>query len=409
MANISTPVSTIRAAQRADGPAAVLAIGTANPAHCVSQDDYPDYYFRITNSDHLTHLKHVFTKLCAAAGVEKRFFHHTEGLLKAHPELLLRRRGPSSSLDTRLDIVAAAAPELAASAAAKAIAEWGRPAADITHLVVSTNAGAHAPGCDARLATLLGLRRDVRRTVLQLNGCAAGCAALRLAKDMAENCRGARVLVACVELTVSAFRGPDEEGDSFESLIPQALFGDGAAAVIVGAIGADSDIIGNEHPPLFEMVSASQAVIPGTEGVLTMQLKNGGVIDGVISTELPRLAADNVERCLLEAFAAIGVDDGNMEWNDLFWAVHPGSTVILDHIDRALRLAPEKLAASRSVVRSYGNMLGATIIFVLDELRRQPLIMDHQWGVMMGFGPGFTVETMLLHAPATATNLNKLK
>uniref|UniRef100_M8BXL0 Chalcone synthase n=1 Tax=Aegilops tauschii TaxID=37682 RepID=M8BXL0_AEGTA len=85
--------------------------------------------------------------------------------------------------------------------------------------------------------------------------------------------------------------------------------------------------------------------------------------------------------------------------------VHPGSSAMLDHIVRALRLAPGKLAASRTVVREYGNMLGATVIFVLDEVRRQRedpegegASHDEDWGVMMGFGPGFTVETMLLHA-----------
>jgi predicted naringenin-chalcone synthase len=78
----------------------------------------------------------------------------------------------------------------------------------------------------------------------------------------------------------------------------------------------------------------------------------------------------------------------------------------LDHIEKALRLEPAKLTASRTVLREYGNMLGATIIFVLDEQRRR---MEEdgeggEWGVMMGFGPGFTIETMVLHA---TSNLKK--
>jgi metal-dependent amidase/aminoacylase/carboxypeptidase family protein len=55
---------TIRQAQRADGPACVLAIGTANPANCVPQDEYADYYFRVTNSEHLTELKAKFNRIC---------------------------------------------------------------------------------------------------------------------------------------------------------------------------------------------------------------------------------------------------------------------------------------------------------------------------------------------------------
>ncbi|CAN6165864.1 unnamed protein product [Urochloa humidicola] len=385
-------VREIRRAQRANGPAAMLGIGTANPAYCVPQDEFPDYYFRVTKKEHLTDLKDTFSKLCRVLGLKRRFFHHTEQMLNANPGLL--DGTPSSTLDARLDIVTKAAPELAASAAARAIARWGRPATDITHLVVATSSEARSPGADLAVASLLGLRPGVCRTALQLAGCGAGCAALRLA----ENNRGARVLVACVELTVTSFRGP-RDGDTFDTLIPQALFGDGAGAVVVGA-----DATSGERP-LFEMVSAAQTTIPGTEHLLNMRLGEGG-IGGDISFDLPSFAAENLEPRLLDAFRpllAIGGAERKCKWNDLFWAVHPGSRGILDHIDEALQLEPGKLAASRAVVTDYGNMLSATVIFVLEELRRR---MDeegddeaaHEWGVMVGFGPGFTVETMVLHA-----------
>ena len=62
--NTLSMVHEIRRSQRADGPAAVLAIGTANPPNCVSQEEYPDYYFRVTNSEHLTYLKQKFKTMC---------------------------------------------------------------------------------------------------------------------------------------------------------------------------------------------------------------------------------------------------------------------------------------------------------------------------------------------------------
>ncbi|TVU39032.1 hypothetical protein EJB05_12433, partial [Eragrostis curvula] len=174
---------------RAYGPAAVLAIGTASPENFFFQDDYLDFYLRFTKCEHLTDIKHKLRTLSEKCGTKKRFFHHTEDLLSAHPEFL----DPASvSLDARLDIVSKAIPELAASAAKKAIAEWGKEATDITHLVVTTNSGAHVPGVDFNLIPLLGLKPSVRRTMLYLNGCFAGGAAMRLAKDLAENNRGAR-------------------------------------------------------------------------------------------------------------------------------------------------------------------------------------------------------------------------
>uniref|UniRef100_A0A0D9WZN5 Chalcone synthase n=1 Tax=Leersia perrieri TaxID=77586 RepID=A0A0D9WZN5_9ORYZ len=389
MGSIPVTVNDLRRAQRADGPAAVLAIGTASPANCVTQAEYADFYCRVTDSEHVAGIKEKLDTICVSGScIEKRFFHHTEEMITVHPEFV----DPASpSLDARLEIAAAAVPELAASAATKAIDRWGRPATDITHLIVTTNAGAHAPGADVRLATLLGLRATVRRTMIHLNGCSAGAAALRLAKDLAENNLGARVLVACVELTVLTFRGPDRP----HTVTCQALFGDGAGAVIVGADAAVQPV---EHP-LFEMVSVSQTLIPGTEHVITMRLTEHGLDGDIAAKELIPLAADNVEKCLADALAPLGL--GGVEWNELFWAVHPGSTLILDPLERALGLKQGKLAASRTVLRENGNMLGSTLIFVLDEQRRR---MDEEgdgaeWGVMLGFGPGFTIETMVLHAP----------
>lgn len=57
-------VEEVRRAQRAEGPATVLAIGTATPANCVYQADYPDYYFKMTKSDHLADLKEKFKRMC---------------------------------------------------------------------------------------------------------------------------------------------------------------------------------------------------------------------------------------------------------------------------------------------------------------------------------------------------------
>ena len=81
----------------------------------------------------------------------------------------------------------------------------------------------------------------------------------------------------------------------------------------------------------------------------------------------------------------------------------------MDSCEAALALEPGKLAASRHVLSEYGNMYGASIVFVLDEIRRRRrrngdqrerdmLKLDCGWGVMLGFGPGVTVEMMVLLA-----------
>ncbi|KAM3310352.1 hypothetical protein ACQJBY_031193 [Aegilops geniculata] len=385
----ATAIRQIRQAQRADGPASVLAIGTANPTNCVRQDDYADYYFRVTDREHLAKLRSKLHKICKSSAINKRYFHHTEEMLRDHPELIDRTL---PSLDTRMAIAATAVPELAAAAATKAIAEWGRPATDVTHLVVSTYCGAHMPGADLRLASLLGLAPTVRRTMLYLNGCNSASTALRVAKDIAENNRDARVLVVCAELTLILLRAPEDEADK-ATLIMQALFGDGAGAVIVGA---DANR-GSVERPLFEMVAASQTVIPGSERAAAGRLSEDGLLF-CPAVEMTTLIRENVEQCLVDALRPLGLSGG---WNSLFWAVHPGGRAILDGVEAVLRLEPEKLAASRHVLSEYGNMSGPTVIFVLDEIRRrrgEHGVGRDGLGVLLGLGPGISVDTIVMHA-----------
>ncbi|KAL6843955.1 hypothetical protein ACP4OV_025628 [Aristida adscensionis] len=340
-----------RSMQRAEGAAAVLAIGTANPSGTPGRVHRPIVPHNQQLPPYWPQGK-AGENICKKTGIEKRYFHLSEEILRAHTEFLDTEL---PSLDARIDMASAAVAELAVSAAVKAIAEWGRPATDITHLVFSTFSGCRAPGDDLKLASLLGLRPCVSRTVLGIHACTGAARALHLAKELAENNRGARVLVACSETTLVSFHGPDGS-----NLVGHALFGDGAGAAVVGA----GPLAGGERP-LFEMVAAAQMTIPGTEDAVGIQVTGGG-LDFQHSIQLPMVLRQNVERCLRDAFKLATGDGGgdgdggdatsNWKWNDLFWAVHPGGRSILDNIEAVLKLEPGKLAASRRVLREYGNM-----------------------------------------------------
>ncbi|KAL5725712.1 chalcone synthase [Ranunculus cassubicifolius] len=94
------------------------------------------------------------------------------------------------SLDTRQDIAAVGIKTLAKEAVEKALKEWGQPKSKITHLVVHATSGIDIPGLDYQLTKQLGLPLNVKRFMLYHQG-----TVLRLAKDLAENNEGARVLV----------------------------------------------------------------------------------------------------------------------------------------------------------------------------------------------------------------------
>ncbi|URE43790.1 hypothetical protein MUK42_14841 [Musa troglodytarum] len=332
----------MRKAQRARGPATIMAIGTANPPNLYEQSTYPDYYFRVTNSEHMQELKHKFQRICEKTMVKRRYLYLTEEILKERPKLCSYME---PSFDDRQDIVVEEVPKLAKEAATKAIKEWGRSMSDITHLVFCSISGIDMPGADYRLAKLLGLPLSVNRIMLYSQACHMGAAMLRIAKDLAENNKGARVLVVSCEIT---------------------------------------------------MMSASQVTVPDCEKAVGGHLKEIGLTFHFMN-QLPMLISNNLENCLLEAFKPLGITD----WNEVFWVSHPGNWGIMDAIEKKVGLKQEKLRSSRHVFGEYGNMMSATVLFVMDDVRRRSAAEGRattgdglEWGVLFGFGPGLTIETV---------------
>ncbi|KAF5736662.1 chalcone synthase [Tripterygium wilfordii] len=385
-------VDEVRKAQRAEGPATIMAIGTATPPNCVDQSAYPNYYFRITNSEHKTELKEKFKRMCEKSMIKKRYMYLTEDILKENPSMC---EYMAPSLDARQDMVVVEVPKLGKEAATKAIKQWGQPKSKITHLVFCTTSGVDMPGCDYQLTKLLGLRPSVKRLMMYQQGCFAGGTVLRLAKDLAENNKGARVLVVCSEITAVTFRGPSDT--HLDSLVGQALFGDGAAAIIVG-----SDPVPGVERPLYELVSTAQTILPDSHGAIDGHLREVGLTFHLLK-DVPGLISKNIAKSLEEAFQPLNISD----WNSLFWIAHPGGRPILDQVEEKLGLKPEKLRATRQVLSDYGNMSSACVLFILDEMRKKSAEdglkttgEGLEWGVLFGFGPGLTVETVVLHSVA---------
>ncbi|KOM29514.1 hypothetical protein LR48_Vigan715s000400 [Vigna angularis] len=128
--------------------------------------------------------------------------------------------------------------------------------------------------------------RKTHRYMMYQQGCFAGGTVLRLAKDLAENNKGARVLVVCSEITAVTFRGPSDT--HLDSLVGQALFGDGAAAVIVG-----SDPIPQIEKPLFELVWTAQTIAPDSDGAIDGHLREVGLTFHLLK-DVPGIVSKNI-------------------------------------------------------------------------------------------------------------------
>ncbi|KAJ6897381.1 hypothetical protein NC651_023292 [Populus alba x Populus x berolinensis] len=368
------------------GKATILALGKAFPHQLVMQEFLVDGYFKNTNCDDLE-LKQKLTRLCKTTTVKTRYVVMSDELLKKYPELAIEGL---PTVKQRLDICNDAVTRMAIDASRACIKKWGRPVSDITHLVYVSSSEARLPGGDVYLAGGLGLSPETRRVMLYFAGCSGGVAGLRVAKDIAENNPGSRVLLATSETTIIGFKPPS--ADRPYDLVGVALFGDGAGAMIVG-----TDPIPVTESPLFELHTAIQNFLPNTEKTIDGRLTEEG-ISFKLSRELPQIIEDNIEGFCQKLIGNAGLAD--KDYNKMFWAVHPGGPAILNRMEKRFDLLPDKLNASRRALMDYGNASSNTIVYVLEymieECRKTKEGSENcDWGLILAFGPGITFEGIL--------------
>lgn len=240
----------------------------------------------------------------------------------------------------------------------------------ITHLVVASCTGFSAPGLDFQIMRAAGLRSTVERTIVGFMGCFAAVSALKLARHLVRSEPEARVLVVNLELSSLHMQDRWE----IEKALSFLLFGDGCGACLVTA---------EAHG--LELGAFRAFVVPRTEDLITWTIRDQG-FDMYLSGKVP----GRIRRWLMEHGGAL-LDEGASA-RDVTWAVHAGGRSILDAVQQALELPPEALRHSREVLRRFGNMSSATLVFILERIMRErrPGAPD---GLAVAFGPGLTVES----------------
>ena len=87
------------------------------------------------------------------------------------------------------------------------------------------------------------------------------------------------------------------------------------------------------------------------------------------------------------------------DFNDLFWAVHPGGPAILNRLESTLKLKPGKLECSRRTLMDFGNVSSNTILYVMEYMREElQKEGGEEWGLALAFGPGITFEGILVRS-----------
>jgi predicted naringenin-chalcone synthase len=246
----------------------------------------------------------------------------------------------------------------------------------ITHLLITCCTGFSAPGLDLELIERCRLPSTVERTTIGFMGCYAAINALKLARHIVRSEASARVLIVNLELCTLHL----QDTTDLEQMLSFLLFGDGCAACIVSA-----------DPVGVALDSFHAVLVPSTSGLITWNIREAG-FDMVLSGGVPAAIHDGLREHGNEILAGAPVASIDL------WAVHPGGRTVLDAVERALDLAPAALASSRDILRRYGNMSSATVMFVIDNLLRS--VARGHTGCAMSFGPGLIAETMLFRTAA---------
>ena len=283
---------------------------------------------------------------------------------------------------------AKAGPLYVAAGRAAIEATPGIDATDVTHVITVSCTGFYAPGPDFEIARDLGLRAGVQRYHLGFMGCYASLPALRLAAQLCEADAAAVVLVVSVELCTLHLRASEEA----DTIIATSLFADGAGAAVVTRRAPEPG------ERVLELDRFATRTTPEGESEMAWRIGDHGfemVLSNAVPAIIGRHVVDAVEPLFREEPAlAEALRDGTTASAIPHWAVHPGGRSIVDRVETALALDPEQLAPSRAILREYGNMSSATILFVLERMLEDAG--DGERIAAMAFGPGLTVETALL-------------
>jgi alkylresorcinol/alkylpyrone synthase len=279
----------------------------------------------------------------------------------------------------RNDLYMQAARPLAATVICRALGQAGLSPGDIDHFIVISCTGFDNPGLDVILAADLEMRPDLRRSALIGMGCHAGLSGLDRAMLEVSARPHSRALLLAVEFGTLHF----QHGANLENMVAGALFGDGLAAALVGPGAGDAG-----HPRLLDTMTYSDYT---GQDLMGFHLSDKGY-QIHLATRVPKILGELVPQLVGSFLARSGLTPADIG----FWGIHPGGAKIVDYIGQALHLSPADLRYSRQVLRRYGNMSSVTIFFVLAELLHQGQPQPGDFGLLLAFGPGLTIELCLV-------------
>jgi predicted naringenin-chalcone synthase len=212
-------------------------------------------------------------------------------------------------------------------------------------------------------------------------GCYAAIPGLGATADYVRT-HGRPAVMLCVELP-SLHIQPSTDPKDLQTVVSHALFADAAAAVVIEPDAASG----------LEILDTTAVTAPASAALMTWEVTDHGFKMG-LSPKVPNVLSIHVADAVQGLIKPAGLEIADIAG----WAVHPGGRRIVDVVAERLRLSPEQVADSRAVLDEYGNCSSATVLMVLEQVRRREQLAAGDGVIAMAFGPGLTLCTSLFRA-----------
>ena len=283
-----------------------------------------------------------------------------------------------TSFEERNDIYVREVIGLGEKVLEKALQKSGWNPEDLDFIITVSCTGIMIPSLDAYLINKLKLRQDIVRLPVTEMGCAAGISGIIYAKNFLQANPGKRAAVIAVESPTATFQLNDF---SMANIVSAAIFGDGAACVLLSSNEAD------EGP---EIIDEEMYHFYDAEHLMGFKLTNSG-LQMVLDIDVPETIAAHFPN-IINPF----LEKNNLNIEDIDHLIfHPGGKKIVKTVEGLFSDLGKNIDDTKEVLRLYGNMSSATVLYVLER------IMDSQpkkgdFGLMLSFGPGFSAQKVLL-------------
>lgn len=361
----------------------INSIGTALPKFSTEQGRIADFMVKCLklNSREERELRILYR----ASGIQNRYSVLEDFGKNLNGQSFFKEDALFPTAKPRMDLYQRNALGLAQEACTQAIEDSFVDIKSITHLITISCTGMYAPGLDIELIEELGLNTSTKRTSINFMGCYASFNGMKMADQILRADPDSTVLMVCVELCSIHLQEKKDE----QNLLANAIFGDGAAALVLGSKPAKKALkIENFYS---DLALAGKKEMGWYIGDYGFEMK--------LSPKVPDVIKEGIEELTNNLLNNIDLDLSDID----FFAIHPGGKRILDVIEEKLSITKEQNSYARQTLRSFGNMSSPTVLFVINSIMKEVSAEDNGKHLLsFAFGPGLTLESAVLQVQCDA-------